>query len=310
MSHQVTEAQVQQYNANVYYLAQQKGSRLRKNVRQESQKGKTEYFDRIGATEAVRKTSRHGNTPQIDSEHSRRAVTLHDYEWADLVDVQDKLRMLHDPTSDYAVMALWALGRSMDDEIIDAADGTAMAGEEGDTSVSHPNTQKFVAVDSGAGTGMTIDLLRQMNDLFGSNDVDEEEPRFAAVAQKQLTNLLATTEVTSTDYNSVKALVEGKVDTFLGFKFIRTQRLNTQSGSLSFDTTTGAVGSGAGNASGYRKCIFWAKNGLLHSVAQEMTSRVSERDDKSYSTQVYASMSNGAVRMEEVKVAIGLCSES
>lgn len=41
-------------------------------------------------------------------------------------------------------------------------------------------------------------------------------------------NLLRETEVSSYDFNNVKALVEGKIDTFMGFKFIRTQRLPKQ----------------------------------------------------------------------------------
>lgn len=66
----------------------------------------------------------------MDTPHSRRMVTLSDYEWADLVDDQDKIRMLIDPTSEYAMAASWAFGRSKDDVIIAAALGTAYSGEE------------------------------------------------------------------------------------------------------------------------------------------------------------------------------------
>ena len=44
-----------------------------------------------------------------------------DYEYADLIDNQDKIRTLIDPTSSYALAAAYAIGRAMDDEIISAA---------------------------------------------------------------------------------------------------------------------------------------------------------------------------------------------
>ena len=52
-------------------------------------------------------------------------VTLDEYEWADLIDTADKVKMLADPTSQYAQTAAFAIGRSMDDVIITAATGTA-----------------------------------------------------------------------------------------------------------------------------------------------------------------------------------------
>ena len=44
------------------------------------------------------------------------------YEYADLIDNQDKVRTLIDPTSSYAIAAAYALGRDVDDEIIAAVD--------------------------------------------------------------------------------------------------------------------------------------------------------------------------------------------
>ena len=114
---------------------------------------------------------------------------------------------------------------------------------------------------------------------------------------------MAETEVSSADYNSVRALVQGEIDTFMGFNFIRIERLDVDASGDSFDTTAGTVGSGGGTlSSSYRQCIFWAMDGLLLAVGQDMKARVSERSDKSYSMQAYASMSIGATRMEEAKV--------
>src|SRR4051812_39849048 len=118
MSINVTTAFVQQYTNNFMFLSQQKGSRLRSLVRVEPGiVGTSAFYDQIGAVAAVARTTRHGSTPQIDTPHSRRMVTLADYEWADLIDDLDKVRMLADPTSSYMQAAYMALGRSIDDVI-------------------------------------------------------------------------------------------------------------------------------------------------------------------------------------------------
>lgn len=80
MSTQITTAFVEQYKANVYHLTQQKGSKLRKAVRTESVTGKNAYFEQIGATAAQQRTSRHSDTPRVDTPHSRRRVSLTDYD--------------------------------------------------------------------------------------------------------------------------------------------------------------------------------------------------------------------------------------
>ena len=126
--------------------------------------------------------------------------------------------------------------------------------------------------------------------------------KFPFLLPLNLENLLTETEVTSSDFNVVKALVQGEVNTFLGFEHVRLERLVTQSGTLAFDTASGAVGSGGGDADGYRKVLAWAMDGLLLSTALEMKTRISERDDKNYSTQVFAEQSIGSTRMEEEKV--------
>ena len=65
-----------------------------------------------------------------------------DYEYADLIDKQDQVRTLIDPTSSYAQAAAFALGRAMDDEIISAISGNAFSGETGSTTVALPSCSK------------------------------------------------------------------------------------------------------------------------------------------------------------------------
>jgi hypothetical protein len=310
MSFQITEAQVKQFSANVIHLSQQMGSRLENAVRRENQKGVAQAFERIGQVTAQVKVSRHSDTPLTDTPHSRRWVFLKDYEHADLLDKADEIKILIDPTSEYAKAFVWAFGRAKDDEIIDASDGLAFSGENGTTSVAHPNSQKLVSVSAGAGANLNVQALRRAKKKFGDADVDESIKLYAAISSSQVDSLLGQTEVTSADYNTVRALVMGEVDSFVGFQFIRTQRLNYQSGALLFNTTTGSVGAGAGDANGYRKCIFWAEDGLMLSTGMDVTTDIGPRRDKSMSMQVFCAMGVGSARLEEEKVVIVLANEA
>jgi len=307
MSQQVTEWFVQQYNTNVMHLSQQKGSRLQDKVRKETQKGKSQFFDRIGLVNAVKRTGRHAPTPQMDTPHSRRMVTIEDYEWADLVDDQDKIRMLIDPTSEYALAAANAFGRSKDDVIIQSALASAYAGEQGTTPVVHPNSQKYAANNGTAFTNLTVATLRTVKKMMDQKEV--EGKRYFALTASQEESLLGQTEVTNSDYNSVKALVQGEVNTFLGFEFVRLERLLAVAAGVTASPTTGAVGSGS-SVAGFRSCFAWADTGILMSTGEDFTTKMSERDDLGYAMQVYARMSIGGTRMEEEQVVEVICKEA
>jgi len=284
MSSQVTTAFVQQYSANVQLLSQQMGSLLRDKVRVESVTGKNAFLDQVGSVTAVEKTSRHSDTPQIDTPHARRRLSMADYEFADLIDQQDKVRLLIDPTSSYAQAAAMAMGRAIDDVIISAALGTAYTGETGATSTANANQ----IVHGGA--VLTIAKLREAKQTLDLSDVDPSIPRYIIVSPKQISGLLNITEVTSSDFNTVKALATGEVNSYLGFNFIVSNR-------LALSGTT-------------RSCIAFAQDGLALGIGKDISARIDERADKSYATQVYYCMSIGATRMEEDKVVEVQCTES
>ena len=209
MSSKITTDFVQQYSSNVQLLSQQKGSLLRNAVRVESQVGKNAFYDQVGSATAQKRLSRHADTPQLDTPHARRRVSLVDYEYADLIDDQDKVRTLIDPTSPYSQATAFAMGRAIDDEIISAAFGTAYTGETGSTSTTFPSGQQ-VGVGSPA-EGLTIAKLVEAKQLLDEANVDTTLPRYVAVAPEQLSDLLNITTVTSSDYNTVKALVQGEI---------------------------------------------------------------------------------------------------
>ncbi len=273
---------MQQYSANVQMLSQQKGSRLRDAVNIENVVGKNAFIDQIGKATAQLRTSRHGDTPQLDTPHARRRVSLASYEYADLIDDQDKVRMLIDPTSQYAQAAAAAMGRAMDDVIIDAALGTASTGETGSGSATLDSTNNMVGSAS-SNDGLTIAKLLEAKRKMDLNDVDPSIARYIAVGPKQIEDLLGTTQVTSSDFNTVKALAQGDINTFLGFEFIMTNRLDVDSNDI-------------------RSCFAWAEDGITLGIGKDVSARIDERSDKGYATQVYYCMDIGAVRMEESKV--------
>ena len=285
MSSQITTAFVEQYSANIQMLSQQMGSLLKDNVRNESVVGKDAYFDQIGKVTAIIKTTRHSDTPQIDTPHSRRRVSLADYEFADLIDQQDKIRLLIDPTSSYAKAAAYAMGRATDDVIIAAALGSANTGVSGGTAVGFPS-DNIVAIDVGAvssSTTMNIAKLASAKNKLDAGDVDPSIKRHIIVSPKEISDLLNNTTVTSSDFNTVKALVHGEIDSFMGFKFHVSNRL-------------------VANAAGNTQCIAFAEDGILLATGKDVTAKIDERADKSYATQVYYCQTIGATRMEEAKV--------
>ena len=286
MSTQVTQAFVNQFSSNVEMLSQQMGSLLRGAVDSESVTGEKAFFDQIGEAAAIARTSRHGDTPLVETPHSRRQVSLTTYEWADLIDDADKVRMLIDPTSSYARAAAAAIGRAMDDEIIDALGGTAKTGKDGTTSTAFPASQKIAVASS----GLTIAKLVNAKKILDQNNVDASIKKYIVVSPEQIEDLLNNTTVTSSDFNTVKALAQGDISSFVGFEFIVSNRLSV-------------------DGSSDRLCYAWAQDGVKLAIGKDVMARVEERADKSFSTQVYYCSTFGATRMQEDKVVEIACSE-
>lgn len=292
MAYSGNQIYIDQFSANLAEALQQKDSRLSRAVRIEPMNGEYAFFDKIGKTAAVVRSTRHGDTPLIEVPHTRRRITTADYEWSTLLDKQDQLRMLADPKGAYVSAALYALNRSKDTVIEAAFDADVTTGRASDGTASYASGMT-VAVDhanDSTACGMTIAKLLEAKRLLDANEVPDEG-RFVGITALQLKNLLGTTQITSADYNTVKALVSGEVNSFLGFEFIRSELFGTDS-------------------SDYRECWFWHRDAMLLGIGQDIIARADERSDKSYAWQAYASMSIGAIRMDEEAVGKILCSEA
>ena len=197
------------------------------------------------------------------------------------------------PTSPIIQSHAQAYARTCDSIIIGALGGTAYTGTTGTTATVLPAGQKvavnFVESGTAANSGLTIAKLRAAKFLFDSNEIDEEEERIMVVSAKQLQDLLRTIEVTSQDYNSVRALVDGALNTFMGFKFRRSQLL--------------------GKVSTVRSCYAYVKSGVIL-AERGLKTHMDVRTDLSHSLQIRSVASLAAVRMEEKKVVEIACDEA
>jgi hypothetical protein len=199
--------------------------------------------------------------------------------------------MLIDPTSSYAKAAAAAMGRSMDDVIIAAMGGSADTGVAGGTAVALPAGQIVGATDQT--DGLTIAKLLDAKLILDNADVDPSLKRYIVCGPQQIQDLLNTTEVKNSDFNTVKALAQGSINSFMGFDFIMSTRLVKDA----THTTD-------------REIYAFTEDAVKLAIGSDVKARIDERNDKSYATQVYYSMAIGATRMEEEKVVQIKCNEA
>jgi len=257
--------------------------------------GDTMYVERIGPKDAQLRGARHGETPISDAEHSRRKLSMADYIVpADLIDKPDKLKLLIDPQSVYTQNQVFSLKRAIDDVIIAALFGAAYGGHTGATTINFHDVGESRLVESSgvicaAGsdfsntteTGLTIAKLLTCKELLDNAEIDDERPRYFVTNPHNINQLLNLTEVKNSDYNTVKALAQGQIDSYMGFKFIKSTRFPAD------DTDTGAT-----------KCAAFAQNAIVLAIAEEPSVSVSVRNDLCDSIQVFSTLSIGATRVE------------
>lgn len=319
MSYQVTTAQVQQYATTVGMLLQQQGSRLRGAVENRQFFGKAaSMMEQIGSVNPVFNQARHSDTPLISTPQDRRWIYPIDADWAELVDDQDKLRLLIDPTGYYAQAGTMAMGRAQDDVILSGLFGVNNTGETGATATAmlyayNSNSQSVAAtVGASAATGLNVAKLRAAKKILLQADVDvDNDTLYMVISAQQNDNLLNDAQITSSDYNSKPVLVDGKITSYMGFNFIHSERIP---GAANFASTlslnSGLASSDADGSyvTGSRWMVpFWAKSGMVLGMWNEIQASVDRRPDKRNSLQVYVTQTLGAARTEEKRCGIVNC---
>jgi copper chaperone CopZ len=182
-----------------------------------------------------------------------------------------------------------------DDIAITTALGPVMTGELGATSTPFDTTNQWigkggvVGASTGTATGLTIGKLLTVREILSTSEVEDGAPIVFVCGPKEITNLLNTTKVTSADYASVKALANGTIDTFMGFKFVVNNRLTV--------------------AASIRTCVAWVK-GAIKRTKGSMSTDISIRKDLSMATQIYSMWNLGATRVYDEGVVQVDCDES
>ena len=283
---------------NWEHLVQQKESRLENKVRRATVNGKERTFSQLGKSKMRLITTRNGKTVASDTPMAKRWLRPKGWDEVTYIDQFDGVALgeLPTPESEHVQSHAYAAKRTMDEVIIAALEGTAYIGEDGTTAVDLPASQK-VAVDyvtSGvaANSGLTLGKLTRAKFILDKNEV-EAEGRYFAHTAKQLQDLLANVvEVKSSDFNNVKALVDGVVNRFMGFEFCMLEL-------LTLDTATDI-----------RTCIAWQRDGLALGIGQEKSVKIDIRPDLNHTIQIRTVMMIGATRLEEEKVVLVYTDES
>ena len=205
MAQNVTTAFVTLFDSEVKQ-AYQAESVLRGTTRMRTGvQGNTVKFPKIGKGVATPRVPQTDVTP-LNVTYSQVTATMSDYIAAEYSDIFHQSHINFDERRELVEVVSKSIARRMDQLIIDALN-----------SASSPST---VSTDiGGTGTNMNIEKLRAAAKAMNENNVPSEG-RHLLMHASQLDALLGETEVTSSDYAAVKALVRGEVDTFMGFRFI------------------------------------------------------------------------------------------
>ena len=315
MSFNVSTAFVQQYSTNIMMLLQQQGSRLRGAVQNFSFQGKAASMaEQFGSVNPVRNQGRHSDTPLISTPQDKRWVYPNDYDWADLVDNQDRLRMLIDPTGPYTTAGVMAMGRAMDDEILAGILGSNNTGENGTSATgtlyAYNSNSQSVAATTGAAaaTGLNIAKLRAAKRKLLEADLDiDNDQLFAVISAKQHDDLLNEAQAVSLDYNNRPVLVDGKITSFMGFNFIHSERIP---GAANYNNLAGLSSSDTDGqyVAGSRWIVpVFAKSGVALGMWNDIQASVDRRADKRNSYQVYVTGTFGGARLEEKRCVLINC---
>jgi len=282
---------------------QQEASRLEKYVTVESNlSGKMVAFDQYGLLSFVEKTNRMGSTQLDEAPTTRRVIYPHIYTKAIGFDEFDakKLANIDVPVSKTIEGLRSAAGRCMDAVMINNFLGTNYQGENGTTAVEFSGNQIIESDYRNSGSplvgNLSVDKLRRTLSMLQESEAWSEERRaygdelVLACSSSQINALLQEPEVTSFDYNTVRALAEGKLDTFLGFRIIRTELLPK-------------------DAQGVRSCLAWVKSKAQFGIWDDFKVKLSIRDDLDEALQIRAKFACGACRLQEEAFVKILCAE-
>lgn len=166
--------------------------------------GTTVKFPKVGRGVATPRIGQTDVTP-LNVGFSNVTVTMEDWIAAEYSDIFSQQKVNFDERNELVQVLGNAIGRRQDQIVLSA--------------LANSGTSLTVGNDvGGSDTNMNVAKLRQAKGLMDKNNVPPTD-RHIIIHSNGLQSLLAETAVTSSDFNTVKALVNGELNTFLGFQF-------------------------------------------------------------------------------------------
>lgn len=304
MTTDITQNYQIKYSEKWGVLLQQETSRLEKYVTVESGlSGKAVAFDQYGLLTFNEKTTRMQATTLDEAPTVRRMMYPKIFTKAVGFDEFDakKLANIDVPVSKTIEGLRAAAGRCMDQVMINGFLGTCYIGENGTDPVDFKDSQiidhDYVESGTAVATDLTLGKLRKALSMLQKAEAWNEERRaygdelVLACTSSQIAALLKEPEVGSFDYNTARALVEGKIDSFLGFRIVRTEQLPLDD-------------------DGNRCCLAWVKSKAQFGLWEDFKVKLSVRDDLDEALQIRAKFACGATRLQEEAFVKILCKEN
>lgn len=258
-------------------------------------KGERKRFSRTGEQTAVKKTERKAPTVANNPSLDFRWIQRESYNITNDLDEDDAdlLGELVLPTGQWTKDHSAAYNRLCDSALVSAALGSVIVGENGDSTSSIPAAQQIAA----SATGLTLAKLRSANEILQDAELEGAEMDGEGAANRvifctaqQINNLLADSTLTSGDFNTVRALVAGQVDTFMGFKFVRLKK------------------SLIPKASTTRSCVAIVRGAMIGNKGS-MKARIATRHDKSDTIEIRSTFYLGYARLHDEGVVQIDCTE-
>ena len=167
--------------------------------------GNTVKFPTIGKGVATIRVPQTDVTP-LNVTYGQVTATMEDYIAAEYSDIFQQSHINFDERSELVQVVSKSIARRMDQIMIDALNAAT-------------GTSTVATTVGGAGTNMNIEKLRATAKALNEKNVPSEG-RYLLMHASQLDAMLGETEITSSDFAAVKALVRGEVNTFMGFNIL------------------------------------------------------------------------------------------
>jgi len=173
--------------------------------------GESYKFTRMGKGLANQKASQADVTP-MDISHGRQTATMENWNAPEYTDIFDQAEVNFDEKSELATTIAKAIGRREDQLVIDALAAVTFAA----TNDSDPDTGRVFDISA----TRNFDLTSIRSAVAHLDDIESDSgDRHIVLRSEAMQQLLKDTEVTSSDFNTVKSLVQGDLDTYMGLKF-------------------------------------------------------------------------------------------